>query len=118
MKKIILLFSFTITNLVFAPFEPKISNPYKSITHIVNFEVLLASADPKTICVISDATNQKFSIKGVYQKEKALKFFKQLPHHAFIQNFKTGRENLLVISRLKNMPLEKLLKEIWGSLPS
>lgn len=118
MKKIILLFSFTITNLVFAPFERAPLRAEKPINSILYLRQLLgAKASPLTLCFTYDPSTKRLNENGTFSKSETLALICQHPRYAFALDFK-NRRNLLIISEPGEMPLEKLFKEIYESLPS
>lgn len=117
MKKIILLFTFSLTSSIFAPFERAPLRAEKPITKTLAFREVLASTSPSTVCCIYDQSTGELNKKGTFSESETLALFYQYPRYSFVPNFK-NRKNLLIVSEVGRFPLGKLLKEMWGSLPS
>lgn len=117
MKKIILLFTFSLTSSIFAPFERAPLRAEKPITKTLYFREVLAKASPLTFCFTYDQSTGKPNQKGTFSESETLALFYQYPRCRFVPDFKNGK-NLLIASEVEKMPLKKLLIEIWGSLPS
>lgn len=117
MKKIILLFTFSLTSFIFAPFERAPLRAEKPITKTLAFREVLASASPLTFCCIYDQSRGKINQKGTFSESKTLALFYQYPRCRFVRYFK-NRKNLLIVSEVEKIPLEELLKKIQESFPS
>lgn len=117
MKKIILLFTFSLISFIFAPFERAPLRAEKPITKTLAFREVLASTSPSTFCCIYDQSTGKLNQKGTFSESETLALFYQYPRCNSVPNFKNDK-NLLIVSEVEKMPLKKLLKNIWESLPS
>ncbi len=117
MKKIILLFTFSLTSSIFAPFERAPLRAEKPITKTLYLREVLAKASPLTLCFTYDPSTERLNKKGTFSKSKTLALICQHSRYSFAPDFKNHR-NLLIISKPGKMPLEKLFKEIYESLPS